>query len=332
MDATNRESTESKFFNQLFQKIFMVEENLILFVFIALIAFLCIILPRFRDPYNLLVVSRQFSLIAIAVIGQTVVLISGGFDLSIAGIVTLCAMTAGYMLETLGWPVGVAIIGGTFCGTICGLINGFLVGRVKINPVIATLGSGWIFGGIVFVITHGFPISELPDAFYFLGQGRMAGIYLPIWLMLAAAVIVTLFLAKTSYGRYIFAVGGNATASRLAGINIAHYRLLAYGICGTLTGFSGVVLAARIGSIRADIGANWTLITIASAVVGGVSITGGKGRIYGAVVGAALLGIIGNALVLLRVSTYWTNLVSGFVLILAVGADSLRRYREGIEE
>jgi ribose transport system permease protein len=332
MDTKTKESSGPNFFNQIFRKIFTVEENLILFVFIVLIAFLCIILPRFRDPYNLLVVSRQFSLITIAVIGQTVVLISGGFDLSIAGIVTLSAMVAGYMLETLGWPVGVAVIGGTLLGTLCGLFNGFLVGRVRINPVIATLGSGWIFTGIVFVITHGFPISKLPDAFIFLGQGRFLGIYLPIWLMLTAAVIVTLFLSKTRYGRYIFAVGGNSKASRLAGLNIANYRLMAYGICGTLTGFAGVVLAARLGSIRADIGANWTLITIASAVVGGVSITGGKGRIYGAVVGAALIGIIANALVLLHVSTYWTTVVTGLVLLLAVGADSLRRYREGIED
>ncbi len=315
-------------FKDSLKDFFSNDENIILVVFIVIISIISIILPRFRTVHNMLIVLRQFSLITIVAFGQSIVLISGGFDLSVGNIVAGANMVVAYLMVFLGWPVWLSVIVATLVGTLCGLINGILVAKIRINPLIATLASGWIFSGVILVTSRGWPITDLPKAFDILGQGFFLGIPFPVWFMIITGIILSIFLAKTIVGRYLYAIGGNEKASILAGLNSSNLRLLSYVICGTLAGFAGVVLASRMGTAQAEAGVPWTLPTVAAAVIGGVSLFGGKGKIYGVFIGSAIMGIINNVLVLMRISPYWQSLISGFILLLAVSVDAIRKRGE----
>ncbi len=313
--------------SNLFKKISSVmsaDENLILVIFLVIISILFIFLPKFREPYNILIVLRQFSLITIVAVGHAIVLISGTFDLSVGAIVAMSNMAVAYMMVFLGWPIWISIILAILVGTVCGLINGFLVAKVKINPLIATLASSWVYAGILLITTLGHPIVKLPEAFDVLGQGYFLRIPLPVWFMILVGIIATIFLSKTVNGRFIYAIGDNEKAAVLAGLNVSNLRMLSYMICGTLCGFAGVLLVSRVGTAQVTAGTSWTLPSVAAAVIGGVRIFGGKGRIYGVLVGSAILGIINNVLVLIGVSSYYQSFISGLILILAVSVDALR--------
>mgnify|MGYP005844982891 CR=1 FL=1 len=322
----NKTNFRDSFFNKkIIQPIISNEENLVLIFFILIIAIVAAILPKFRTLYNILTVIRQFSLITIAAMGQSIVLISGGFDLSIGNIVALSNMAVAYMIAFLGWPIWISFIAATLVGTLCGLINGVLVAKIKVNPLIATLAMGWIYSGVILVSSKGWPITNLPKAFDYFGQGYFLGIPLPIYFMVFIGIVLSVFLSRTVLGRYLYAIGGNEKASILAGLNSSNLRMLSYTICGTLAGFAGVVLVSRMGTAQADAGTPWTLPTVAAAVIGGVSLFGGKGKIYGVIIGSAILGVISNILVLMKVSAYWQSLISGFILIMAVSIDAIRR-------
>lgn len=324
--TTKRANFKNSFFNRrILNPIVSNEENLVLIFFITIIAIVSAILPRFRTLYNILTVIRQFSLITIVAMGQSIVLISGGFDLSVGSIVALCNMAVAYMMIFLGWPIWLSVLMATLIGTACGIINGLLVSKVRINPLIATLAMGWIYSGIILVTSKGWPITGLPKDFDVLGQGYFLGIPLPIYFMAFVGIILTIFLSRTVIGRYLYAIGSNQKASILAGLNLSNLRLLSYVICGTLTGFAGVALASRMGTAQANAGVTWTLPSVAVAVIGGVSLFGGKGKIYGVIVGSAILGVITNILVIMRISAYWQSLISGFILIMAVSIDAIRR-------
>ena len=301
------------------------DEISILIIFIGMMLFASIGIPAFRTLYNVKVVIRQFSLVTIVAMGQAIVLITGMFDLSVGAIVALSGITGSYLVVMRDWPVWLSVLGAITVGCCCGLFNGFLVSKVKINPIIATVASGWIFSGIILVTTEGWPISNFPSNFAFLGQGSFLGIPLPILMMITIAIIITFFLSRTIYGRFLYAVGGNEKGCVFAGVNVGKYKIMAYAICGTLSGLAGVILASRMGSAQAESGLSWTLPTVAACVIGGVSLQGGKGKIYGVVIGAALLGTINNILVLIRVSPYWQSLISGLILLFAVAYDSFRK-------
>lgn len=320
-------STQSR---TILKSIAASDELSILVIFGVIIIAVCIAVPKFRTLYNILIVMRQFSLLTIVSMGQSVVLISGAFDLSVGSIVALSGMAGTYFAVTLGWPVMVSLLIAFIIGAMCGTFNGFLVAKVKINPIIATLATGWIYAGTILVTTKGWPISGFPKDFASVGQGYFLGVPLPVIMMIIFAIILYVFLSSTIYGRFLYAIGGNQKSSFFAGLNVSKYRIVAYIICGALAGFAGVVLSSRMGSAQAKAGLDWTLPSVAAAVIGGVSLYGGKGKIYGVVIGSALLGIINNVLVLLHVSAYWQQLISGFILILAVAFDSYRRGKDEI--
>ncbi|MGD9290919.1 MAG: ABC transporter permease [Desulfobacterales bacterium] len=303
----------------------IAEEHAVFIVFAIIVIVAAICLPKFRTPINALVVIRQFSMIAIVAIGQGVVLISGGFDLSVGAIASLCGMASGYFLTSLGMPVWLGILLGVLVGNMCGLFNGMLVSFVRINPLIATLASSWIFNGIVLVTTKGWPISNLPSGFGFLGQGKIFSIPVPIWLMVLVALFFTILLGKTVYGRNIYALGGSEITSIFVGINVKLIKLSAFAISGTLAGFAGIILTSRLATAQAGAAEQWTLPSVAAAVIGGLSLYGGEGKIYRVILGAALMGVISNILVLFRVSSYWQSLISGFILITAVAVGAMQR-------
>lgn len=323
MNQRAKDLTKSRFF----QEIQITEETFILIIFLSIITIVSIIIPKFRTIYNILSVTRQFSLICIVAMGETLVLVSGGFDLSVGSIAALSGMFTAHMMVSLNWPIWLSVILGTLIGGVCGLFNGLLVGKIRINPLIATLASSWIFNGVILITTRGWPVIGLPKPFYYLGQGYLLGIPFPIIIMVVIGIILSIFLSQTIYGQHIYACGGNEEASLLSGLNVVRIRIMVFVMCGFFAGLAGVVLASRIGSAQATGGAQWTLPAIASAVIGGVSLSGGKGKIYGVIIGSALIGIISNILVLLHISAYWQSLISGFIVISAVTIDTFRKNR-----
>jgi ribose transport system permease protein len=305
--------------------LFASDESTIIFIFLAIVLAVSVLVPDFRSSYNILVVLRQFSTITIVAMGQAIVVISGTFDLSVGSIVALSGMFGTYLAVTMQFPVILSVFLAVALGGLCGLINGLLVAKLKINSIIATLASGWIFTGVILITTKGWPISDFPRSFAYLGQGYLLGLPLPVLYMLILTLLLALFMGKTIIGRNFYAIGGNPTAGFFAGLNVNRYRILAYVICGALAGFAGIVLSARVGSAQARAAAEWALPSVAAGVIGGVSLSGGKGKIFGVLIGSALLGIINNILVLIQVSAYWQSLISGLVLLVAVALDSYRR-------
>jgi len=302
----------------------IVGKNTILIIFLAIIAIASIFLRNFRTIDNLLMIGRQFSMVAIIAMGQAIVLISGGFDLSVGAVASLCGMASAYAAVILGWPLWMCVIAAILVGGLCGLFNGAMVSFIRINPLIATLASGWVFSGIILVASKGWPITGLPKSFLFLGQGRLFNIPLPILLMVAICILLSIFLIKTYFGRYLYALGGSEKTSLFVGINVSIVKLWAYVIAGAMAGFAGLILTSRMGTAQPGAAEAWTLPSIAAAVIGGITLGGGKGNIYGVIIGAALMGVIGNILVLFQISSYWQSLVTGFILITAVAIDALR--------
>ena len=303
----------------------IIEKHAILVVFALIVIIAALFLPKFRTTINALVVIRQFSMIAIVAIGQGVVLISGGFDLSVGAIASFCGMASGYFLTSLGMPVWLGVILGILVGAVCGLFNGILVSLIRINPLIATLASSWIFNGIILVTTKGWPISNLPSGFSFLGQGKIFSIPVPIWMMIIVTLLLTILFAKTVYGRNLYAIGGSEKTSIFVGINVKAIKMSAFIISGTLAGFAGIILTSRLATAQVGAAEQWTLPSVAAAVIGGIGLYGGEGKIYRVVLGAALMGVISNILVLFHVSSYWQSLISGFILITAVAVGAMQR-------
>lgn len=268
---------------------------------------------------------RQVSLIGIVAMGQTLALIVGGFDLSVGSVAGLAGIFTGISMVNWGLPLPLSIMVGISVGITCGLFNAVLITKVGINPLIVTLGSSWIFRGVILVITRGYPILEFPSGFYFLGQGYLGPVPLPVILMLGAGALCLTFLSLTVLGRHIYAVGGDEVVAYLSAIDVDRVKIIVYTSCSALAAFAGIILAARLSSAQPSAGQGWVLPSIAAAVIGGTKLGGGEGRITGTILGAILIGVINNALVLVGVSPYWQDIVNGSIVIAAVLVDIVRR-------
>ena len=306
-----------------------VKELNILIALIVLCTFLSFATPYFLTTANALGVARAFSLTAIAAIGQTMVIITGGIDLSVGSVLALSGLSTGMLLAT-GWPLIPSILAGLGVGVIFGLCNGLLITRVGLPPFIATLGMLSIGRGLVYVLTKGYPVTvpRGEDLLLQVGQGYVGIVPVPVIIMLVITVIATAFLSKTTLGRYIYAVGGNEEAARLAGINVTRVKLFVYTISGLLAAVSGIILLSRLVSAQPSAGLGFELPVIAAAIIGGTSLLGGEGTVLGAVLGAAIIGVLENGMVLLGVNTYAQQAVTGAVVLLAVALDIWQKRRQ----
>jgi ribose transport system permease protein len=284
--------------------------------------------PYFLTTDNLLGVARAFSLTAIAAIGQTLVIITGGIDLSVGSVLAMAGLSTGMLLAS-GWPLVPAVLAGLVMGMIFGLCNGFLITRVGLPPFIATLGMLSIGRGLIYVLTKGYPVTvpREEDLLLKIGQGYVGIVPVPVIIMLVITVIFTLFLSKTTLGRYIYAVGGNEEAARLAGINVSRVKMFVYTMSGLLAAVSGIILLSRLVSAQPSAGLGFELPVIAAAIIGGTSLLGGEGTVLGAVLGAAIIGVLENGMVLLGVNTYAQQAVTGAVILLAVSIDIWQKRR-----
>jgi ribose transport system permease protein len=280
----------------------------------------------FLTGRNLSNVSRQISVVGIVALGQALVIIAGGIDLSVGSVIGLSAVTAAIVSAMTGMP-SVGIAGAIGIGMAIGFANGVLITKLRINPFITTLGTLSIARGAALLITNGNP-QRFDNWAAYLGYGKIAGVPVQFILLVVLTILVWLFATRTRWGRNVYAVGDNARAARLAGIDVARTRILVFTVSGSLAGLGGLLLGGMLTNANPNLGLGYELDVIAAVILGGVALSGGRGSIGGVVIGAALIGLLRNAFVLLNVSGYWQTITIGLVVILAVGADSLNRRSE----
>ena len=274
----------------------------------------------FLNWSNLSQVIRALSFIAIMAVGVAPVIITGGIDLSVGSLLGLSGVVVAVLLSS-GMNMTVAIFAGLLVGILSGVVNGLLITEAKLPPFIATLGIMSIARGLAFALTGGETIRNLPPEFLVLGQGTLFNIPIPILIMVIFTILVGYFLKATTWGRYIYAIGGNEEAALYSGVSVRWMKIVVYTLCGFAAGIAGVLFTARFGVGQSTAGLGYELDVIAAAVIGGVSLSGGRGTILGTILGSLLMGILRNGLVLLNVSAYWQQVAIGLVILLAVILD-----------
>ena len=299
-------------------------------VLIGLVAI--VIIMSFASPYflklnNLMNVLQQISRYGIISVGMALVMITGGIDLSVGYIVALCACMSAYLTTNKGmaWPAVLVIV--LALGALIGLVNGLLVTRVKLWPFIVTLATSKIVSGCVLLLTNGMPI-HIESPLCALGSGYVGPVPVAVIMMFLIIILGTVFASRTQVGRNIYAIGNNERAASLSGIRVENTKTLVYVICGFLCAFCGIVVAGNLNSADASLGAGYETDVIAAVVIGGVSMNGGEGSIWGTLIGAMIIGILKNAFILLKVSSYWQSVVIGIVIIAAVTIDRIRTIRK----
>lgn len=305
----------------------IVRRGMVFFILIGLVILFSLTSDRFVSERNLVNILVQNAHIIVVTVGMAIVMIVGGIDLSVGSVAALCgAIVAGLMTRN-GLPVELAMLAGLALGFGLGVVNGAMVVFGKLPPFVATLAMLGVARGLTLVYTEGKPIAQLPDTFTFWGRGTVGPIPAPLIVWIAVVVLAWLLLTRTRFGLHIYAIGGNIDTSRLAGVPVNRVRLIAYGLSGMLAALAGLLLTARVYSAQPQAAAGLELEAITAAALGGVSMFGGVGNIPGAVVGALLVGVLGNGMNLLRVASYPQQIIQGAVLILAVAIDMITAQR-----
>ncbi len=312
---------------RLLQQLLFVPWAGVLVGLAAICIYLAIASPQFLTSYNLSQVSVNFSWICITGFGEALVIIGGGLDLSVGSTMGFAGMVAAMAL-TANWPVALAVGAGMLSGLVIGLINGLVITRIGLNPFITTLGMLSVVRGLTYGIVGGGAVT-VPDgpagaAFSNLGVGAAGTVPYPVIVLVVLGILATIGLNQTRWGRYIYAVGGNESATRMLGINVRRMKVWMYVICAVIASIGGILLTAKSGTALPDAAVGYELNVIAAVIIGGTSLSGGRGTVAGVLVGAALLGVINNGLVLIGLAGYWQQTVIGLVIILAATLDVIR--------
>jgi inositol transport system permease protein len=318
-----------------------IRKYAIVLIFIGMFVGMTFLTDAFLQPRNLFNVVRQISVVGLIAIGVTMVIITTGIDLSSGSVLALAAVFAASFAQQPGWhdakypglafPLIVPILVALAIGLLCGAINGGLIARFKIPPFIATLGMMTVARGFALIYSNR-PVSGLTDTYNFIGQGEIfkvipipgqppLGLPIPIIILALVAIGAHVMLNHTRFGRHIYAIGGNELAALISGLNVGRIKIGVYSIAGLLAGLAGLVLSSRIGSGQPGLGVGYELDAIASAVIGGTSLSGGVGTIWGTIIGALIIGVLNNGLDLLNVSAYWQTIVKGSIIVAAVIID-----------
>lgn len=307
---------------------FLRDNRGIIIALLLMMAALSILSPVFLTKANVLNVLRQVSTNACLAMGMTLVIILGGIDLSVGAVVALSGSLTVGMMTNSGWGMVPAIAFGLFVGLLFGVANGAIIAYTRMPPFIVTMATMNIARGIAYVYTGGRPIRTRNSTFIEIGIGYVAGIPLPVIYTAIFIVIIALLLNRSVFGTHIYAVGGNREAARFSGIKIPRVEIVVYAIAGFISGFAGIVLAARMTSGQPTVGIGFELDAIAACVLGGVSMSGGLGRIGGSMIGALVIGIINNGLNLMNVNSFWQLIAKGMVILIAVYVDMLKKQKE----
>ncbi len=295
---------------------------------LLLCAVLWALTPHFLTVSNLLNVAQQTAINAIVAAGMTFVIISGGIDLSVGSIVALSGVVLGSLLHLDQGSVALALLAALAAGTACGLLNGVLISVGRLPAFIATLGMMSVARGAALVYTEGRPVSGFDEGFRWIATGNIGFVPAPVVLMLAVYALAHLVLTRTTFGRYVYAIGGNEEATRLSGVAVQFHKTAIYGVSGLLSAVAAIALTARLNSAQPIAGMMYELDAIAAVVIGGTSLMGGEGSLGGTLVGALIMGVLRNGLNLLGVSSFLQQIVIGGVIVGAVLVDTiLKRQR-----
>jgi ribose transport system permease protein len=292
---------------------------------------------NFLTVDNSLNVLRQICANLCLSIGMTIIILSGGIDLSVGAMLAFSgAVAAGLLKHGITIPgtdvfieitTSGAILAGLLVGTALGWFNGFVITRFKLPPFVATLGMLSIARGLTMLWTGGFPITSLGSHFDFMGSGHVFGIPMPVLISAVLVAVFILLMKRTRFGRNVYAVGGNERAATLSGLNVNRIKLLVYMVGGGLSGVAGLLVTARLDSATPNAGLGYELDSIAAVVIGGTSLNGGRGTIMGTVLGCLIIGVLNNGLVLLEVSPFWQQVIKGLVILIAVAVDKMGEKR-----
>ncbi len=293
-------------------------------VLVVLCIFMTFLSPVFSSRANLVNILQQVTVNAIIALGMSVAIFTGGVDLSVGSILAISGIVMGKMIVGAGIHPFFAVIAAIVIGAAAGTLNGFLIAKCKLQPMIATLGTMSIARGAALTLADGKTITGYPAGFRWIGSGRVADIPVQIIIMLILYLIMWYILKYRKFGRYVYSIGGNEEATRLSGINVIRHKTLAYTVCGILSSIAGIVLVAKLNSAQSIAGEGYELDAIASSVIGGASLLGGSGSVWGTLLGAIIMGVIRNGLNLMNVSSYLQKLILGLIIIAAVLLDSFR--------
>ena len=301
----------------------LTRKSFLVVMTVILIVAATFVFPRsFPSFTNFNGILRNLALDAIMCCGMMVLMVSGVFDLSVGSIFSLIGVTTAALMKTEGWPVWAAVIAGLAIATLCGLINGFVTAKIKVNALITTLGTQQIFHGIAIWI-GGTTIPALPEGFNSISQAKILGIQGFVWIMAVVVIISAILLARTRFFRQFYYIGGNPKAAKLSGINVERMQIVGFAFMGLMAGLAGMLFASRLGAAVAIAGDGKELSIITATILGGASLYGGKGNIWGALIGVIFIGVVNNLMILATVNSYWQSIVIGAILILAVASDWL---------
>lgn len=312
------------------QMIEVIKDKAIFLVLAVMIIFFSLVTKTFLTLDNLFNVARQVSMLGIASIGMTFVILLGGIDLSTGSIITFVNIVTAYMMVKMDISMWPAILLTLMMCILIGLFNGFAVATFNMPALIVTFAIQTIFAGVAYMISGGMPISGLPEEFAVIGQGYVGVVPIPVLIMIVAFVLGGVILNKTYFGRYFYALGGNEEAAKLSGIRVKAIKMLVFALSGLFGGIAGIVMLSRTNSGQATAGRGYEFDVITAVVLGGVSLSGGSGRMLNVVAGVLILGVLSNGMVLMNVSSYAQMVIKGIILLLAVGFDCVQK--KGIEK
>ena len=288
-----------------------------LFGLLLLSGILWALTPYFLTVSNLLNVAEQTAIVAIIAVGMTFVIITAGIDLSVGSVLAFSGIVMASALQA-GAPLIVGLAAGLGAGLACGLLNGLLITGGRLPPFIATLGMMSVARGAALMFTEGRPVSGFSESFRSLATGEVLGVPFPVIVMVAVYIAAHIVLTRTRLGRYAYAIGGNEEATLLSGVSVKTYKTAVYGLCGMLSGLAAIILTARLNSAQPIAGIMYELDAIAATVIGGTSLMGGEGNVFGTLIGALIMGVLRNGLNLLGISSFAQQIVIGSVIIVAV--------------
>jgi ribose transport system permease protein len=304
----------------------MIKRLLPFLALLILFVTLSIASPSFLTSQNLSSVVRQTAVFNTLALGMTLIIISGGIDLSVGSIVALGGL-AGTMAMAKGVPIPVGVLLGIATGLLCGFINGMLITQLRIIPFIVTLGMMGVLRGLALIISDGMPVHDVPKGFQFLGEGTIFGFPFVLVVLIICAVLVHFILEHTRLGRYVFAIGSNSEAAIYAGIPVNFHTVAIYGLCGGLAGLAGLIEASRLSTGQPTAGQGYELQAIAAVVIGGGSLRGGEGTVIGTLVGGFIMGLLANGSDLLGINPYVQQALIGAMIIVFVAVDEFRKRR-----
>jgi ribose transport system permease protein len=295
----------------------------IFIAFITVVVILSIVCPSFLTWKNLLNIVRQSSIHGVMAVGMTFVILTAGIDLSVGSVLALTGVLCA-SFEHTGLPVLLIVIVTLGIGALIGTVNGLIITKGKVTPFIVTLGTMSAARGLAHIYTNGQPISGFGDGFRYIGASNFLGVPVPIIIFVLTILIAAVILRNTRLGRYTYAIGGNEEAVRLSGINVDRFKIAAYAISGLTAALGAIILTSRLNAGESIAGTGYELDVIASVVIGGTSLMGGRGGVWGTLIGALLIGIINNGMNLLVIPSYWQLVVKGSIIVGAALLDRLR--------